>query len=235
MASSITARDETGLPEPYRHVPKRIRRPTGTDYPKESRAMIGGGREPGEEREAGPRAGTREPGPETRRACRGSRPRDAGPETRDAGRGTRDAGTCAHTRDPRGGTWSRVGDRPKPQYWNSSSRYFGSGQSSSATCDSSASATSRSFAWAGITWSRKAFASAMTDPASCASCCACSRSWIASTSESASDETFSHMCVTPRDDGPAADSRPRYVTAAGRTRVLAMSRAHDASMFETLT
>src|SRR3954447_23200588 len=214
MAWSITGRNETGPQEPYRHVRERIPRPTGRDYPKESRAMIEADTGPGDEREAGPER---------------QDPR-AGPETQDRRAGTPEAGL--------GGRRRRAAARAparEPQYWNSSSRYFGNGQSSSATCDSSASATSRSFACAGITWSRNAFASAMTDPASCASCCACSRSWIASTSESASDETFSHMCVTPRDDGPAADSRPRYVTAAGRTRVLAMSRAHDASMFETLT
>src|SRR3954454_13117407 len=98
MAWSITARDETGLREPYRHVPKRIRRPTSRDYPKESRAMIGGGRGPGEEREAEPER--QDPRRGTRPAAPGRETRAAGRGTRDAGRGTRDAGTCAHTRDP---------------------------------------------------------------------------------------------------------------------------------------
>ena len=46
----------------------------------------------------------------------------------------------------------RLAARPAPtQYWKSSSRYFGSGQRSSATSVSSSSATSRSAAWAGMT------------------------------------------------------------------------------------
>ena len=61
------------------------------------------------------------------------------------------------------------------QYWKSSSRYFGSGQSSSDTSVSSSSATARSAFWAGMTSLTNAAASSCTDSASWAVCCACSR------------------------------------------------------------
>jgi hypothetical protein len=57
---------------------------------------------------------------------------------------------------------------------------------------------------------------------------------MASTSASASPDTFSHTALMPRDDG-AALSWPRYCAVAGRIIVLAMSRAQFASMLLTLT
>ena len=87
----------------------------------------------------------------------------------------------------RGPAWPRTAWAP--QYWKSSSRYLGSGQRSSATSVSSASTTSRSAAWAGMTEVAKALASAWTDPASWAWCWARSSAAIASTSESARSET----------------------------------------------
>ena len=98
--------------------------------------------------------------------------------------------------------------RPAPQYWNSSSRYFGSGQRSSATSVSSASTTSRSAAWAGMTEVANAFASACTEPASWAWCWARSSAAIASTSESARSETRWPIVAIPRDvDAPASPPR----------------------------
>ena len=83
------------------------------------------------------------------------------------------------------------------QYWKSSSRYFGSGQRSSATSVSSSSTTARSASWAGMTVVANAFASAWTEPASWASCWACSSASIASTSESARPETCSQIALMP--------------------------------------
>jgi kynureninase len=121
------------------------------------------------------------------------------------------------------------------EYWNRSSRYFGSGQSSSATRVSSSSATARTAFWAGMTlsWKLIALASACTEPASWAACWACSRAWMASTSWSAEAATLVGDRMTPLDCRP--ESSPRYFTAAGRIMVLAMSSAQLASMFETLT
>ena len=75
---------------------------------------------------------------------------------------------------PGRGSLGRASPRIRDQYWKSSSRYLGSGQRSSATSVSSSSTTSRSVAWAGMTSVAKAFASAWTEPASWASCWACS-------------------------------------------------------------
>ena len=47
--------------------------------------------------------------------------------------------------------------------------------------------------------------------------------------------TFSQTAATPRDDGASPTAAPGTDRRRGRIIVLAMSSAHDASMFETLT
>ena len=80
----------------------------------------------------------------------------------------------------------------------------------------------------------KAVASALTEPASWASCWACWSASTASTSESARPETFWQIVLMPFDDG-ALLSSPRYRATAGRIIVEAMSTAQLASMSTILT
>ena len=130
--------------------------------------------------EAGPWTSARRHGaPEGRRLRLPLPPlvmRDSGPErTRPNARARTHAPERgrAHAAGARTPTPSRA-LRPRPpleaQYWNKSSRYFGSGHSSSATSDSRSSATARRLSCAGMTFSLNALASACTEPASWAAC-----------------------------------------------------------------